>query len=115
MKNPKIIAVDFDGTIVENRYPEIGPPIHSTVRALRTEMMIGSKLILWTCRVGQHLEDAIKCCKNLGIEFDEINKNVQEVIDEFGGDTRKIFADEYWDDRAVKFPIDDGKGKCYSD
>jgi len=102
----KIIAVDFDGCIVENKYPDIGEAIPETIRRLLDEQAGGTKIILWTCRVGKRLDAAVGFCKGQGIKFDAVNENLPEVIAEFGGDTRKIYADEYWDDMAVRVPED---------
>lgn len=98
---PKIIAVDFDGCLAVNKWPEIGAPIESTIQKLKSEQANGTKVILWTNRVGEPLEKAVQFCKEQGIHLDEVNKNLPEIIEAFGGDCRKIFANEYWDDRAV--------------
>ena len=104
MKNPKIIAVDFDGTLATNKFPGIGFPINETIEKLKIEQLSGSKVILWTCRVDQQLSDALEWCHVKGINFDAVNENLPAVIEEFGTDTRKIFANEYWDDLAVRIP-----------
>lgn len=99
----RIIAVDFDGTIVTDNFPDIGEPIKPIISSIRHEQMNGSKIILWTCRNGEHLENAVKFCKDvLGLHFDAINENLDEIKVLYGGDTRKIFADEYWDDKAIR-------------
>jgi hydroxymethylpyrimidine pyrophosphatase-like HAD family hydrolase len=98
---PKIIAVDFDGTIVENKYPEIGDFKLEVVDKLLEEQKQGTLLILWTCRDGAELDAAILYCHLKGLIFDSINKNVPHIIEKFGFDTRKVFANEYWDDKAV--------------
>jgi len=101
----RIIAVDFDGCICLNRWPEIGAPIPSTILRLREEKERGSKLILWTCRRDEMLKDALEACRDWGIEFDAVNENLPEIIELYGGkDSRKITATEYWDDRAVRVP-----------
>ena len=100
----KIIAVDFDGCLVTNQYPDIGEPIIETISALKAEHENGAKIILWTCRRGKHLVDAVAWCVDQGIHLDAANRNLPEVIEAFGGDTRKIFTNEYWDDRAVRMP-----------
>lgn len=100
MKN-KIIAVDFDGTLCENKYPDIGSPNISVIRKLIKERENGARVILWTCRRGEELARAVYWCANHGIYLDAINENLQSMVEKFGGDTRKIYADEYWDDRAV--------------
>lgn len=100
-KMPKIIAVDFDGCLVENRFPEIGKPLLDNIERLKKEQENGARVILWTCRRGQCCDDAVKFCKDVGIRLDAINENLPDIVKDFGGDTRKIFAHEYWDDRAV--------------
>lgn len=101
---PKIIAVDFDGCLVTNRHPDIGEPIPQTIAALKAEQAAGAKVILWTCRRDEALSAAVDFCTQQGIHLDAVNANLPEVIASFGGDTRKIFANEYWDDRAVRMP-----------
>lgn len=97
----KVIAVDFDGTLCENRYPEIGKMKKDVLIRLYIEQLNGSKIILWTCRTGKYLDEAVAWCLDHGIIFDAINENLPERIKMFGGDCRKISADEYWDDKAV--------------
>lgn len=96
----KIIAVDFDGTLCENKWPEIGEPNLKLIRYLREEKSKGSRLILWTCRHGVEVDQALEWCYWLGLEFDAVNQNLPEIIEAFGEDTRKIFANEYIDDKA---------------
>lgn len=106
MKNKplRIIAVDFDGTLVEDKFPGIGEPIEGTWEDLKIEQALGAKIILWTCRNGEALKNAVRFCTEvMGFHFDAINENLDEVKILYGGDTRKIFADEYWDDKAVPF------------
>lgn len=98
----KIIAVDFDGTLCSNEWPYIGTANAYLINILiRLQQTKGCKLILWTCRTGQHLEDAVEWCKKRGLIFDAINENLSEMIEVFGGDTRKIVADYYLDDKSV--------------
>ena len=98
----KIIAVDFDGTLCEVNWPEIGAPIHAVINYVKKQKAGGDvKLILWTCRVNEKLDEALTWCTRHGIHFDTVNENLPEVIAEFGSDTRKIFAHEYLDDRSV--------------
>lgn len=93
--NSKIIAVDFDGTLCENKWPEIGEANEDMIYYLRKRQAEGDKLILWTCRVGDMLRKAINWCYNYGLIFNAVNENLPEIIDSFGSDTRKIFANEY--------------------
>lgn len=59
-------------------------------------------MILWTCRNGADLTEAVKLCENVGLHFDYVNENAKEKLMAFGGmDNRKIYADEYIDDKAV--------------
>ena len=99
MKN-KIIAVDFDGTLCVNRYPEIGFGNYELVQYLIEQKKTGAKLILWTCRSGKLLAEAVLWCRERGLTFDAVNENLPEIIEAFGSDTRKIFANEYIDDLA---------------
>ena len=80
------IAVDFDGTIVEHKYPQIGKEMlfaFSTLKALQEK---GYKLILWTYRCGKELDEAVEYCKKNGIEFYAINSNYPE--EKYDGSTR---------------------------
>lgn len=98
---PKIIAVDFDGTLCENAWPEIGAPRYDIIEQILAAQSGGAKLILWTCREGNPLADAIQWCRDHGIYFDAINQNLPEMIALYGNDCRKIGADLYLDDRAI--------------
>lgn len=97
----KVIAVDFDGTLCDSKWPEIGKPHWPIIHELIRRKADGDKIILWTCREGERLEEAVLWCLNHGIQFDAINSNVPERIKRYGDDPRKLSADEYWDDRAV--------------
>ena len=97
---PPVLAVDFDGTLVEDKYPNIGR-INTTVwNAVLNAQNKGYKLIFWSCRNGEALEDAVSFCAHNGLHFDAINENIDEVKVLYGGDTRKVFADIYLDDRS---------------
>ena len=97
-----IIAVDFDGTITkESKWPELGEPNMPFINELIRRRNNGDKLILWTCRDGDLLQAAINFCKTFGLEFDAVNENLPEIIETYGG-SRKISADLYVDDKAVK-------------
>lgn len=99
LKPAKIIAVDFDGTLCENKWPEIGTANEELIWYLRERQAEGDKLILWTCRVDDMLRKAVEWCYDYGLIFNAVNENLPEIIDNFGSDTRKIFANEYIDDR----------------
>ena len=107
---PPILAVDFDGTLVENAFPGIGEPDHVIAGAVRAYQEMGWKIILWTCRTDEMLQDAVDFCKEqLGIEFDAVNDNLPEVQQYFGCNTRKVFANLYWDDRNAALFVDKDK------
>jgi hypothetical protein len=102
----KIIAVDFDGTLCENKWPGIGAPNWEVINYCKEQKAQGAKIILWTCRLGKLLEEAVMWCLDHGLNPDAVNENVQSIIDEFGDEGRKIFADEYIDDRmCTKFEL----------
>ena len=104
MKKRKIIAVDFDGCLVEGRFPDIGQPIYETITALKEEQSRGARVILWTCRRGAALTAAVEWCARHGIHLNAINKNLSEITEAYGGDGQKVYADEYWDDKARVMP-----------
>ena len=101
-KMPRTIAVDFDNTLFETDWPEIGNPIWPVINAAKTAKEEGAELILWTTREGKPLEDAIIACNKVGLTFDAININTAEMKKLWGYDPRKVGATEYWDDRAMK-------------
>lgn len=95
------VAVDFDGTLVQNEFPKIGEPKQQVIDLVLKLQKAGAKLILWTCRAGKVLEEAVEWCADQGIYFDAINENLPEVQKEWGGDTRKVMADYYLDDKNI--------------
>lgn len=102
---PKIIAIDFDGTLVKNKFPEIGEiNPHVWGAALRAKAE-GIKIILWTSRTGDVLNKAVQFCTDYGLTFDAINDNIPEVK-ALGWDARKVFATLYIDDRSGTIDFD---------
>jgi hypothetical protein len=94
------IAVDFDGTIVEHKYPEIGKEKLFAFLTLKELNKKGARLILWTFRTGKELEDAVEYCRKNGVEFYAVNKNYpEEVMNETI--SRKINADIFIDDKNI--------------
>lgn len=104
-----IIAVDFDGTLCENKYPEIGKPNKKVISELKARKENGDRIILWTCRTGNKLKAAVHWCEKRGLVFDRVNENLPEIIEKYGEDCRKITATEYWDDRAVPVVFQEDK------
>lgn len=99
-----IYAVDFDGTLCESVFPEIGAPNIALINHLIKRRKHGNKIILWTCRVGERVQEAVEWCRERGLEFDAVNANLPEMIEHWGNDPRKIFADVYIDDKAINKP-----------
>ena len=97
-----IIAVDFDGTIVQDRYPAIGSELPFATQTLRMLMEDGHRLILWTVRQGDTLADAVEWCRQRGVEFYAVNKDFPEENEQSNTSySRKIKADIFIDDRNV--------------
>lgn len=97
-----IIAVDFDGTLCDSVWPGTGEPIWAVIDMLkRRRRYENAKIILWTCRTDKALDAALKWCDEHGIKFDAVNENLPELMKEYNNDSRKIYADEYIDDKAV--------------
>ena len=97
-----VIAVDFDGTIVEHRYPEIGKELPFATETLRMLIKERHKLILWSVREGKLLEDAVNWCRERGVEFYAINKDFPEENVELNKHfSRKLKADLFIDDRNI--------------
>ena len=98
-----IIAVDFDGTLCKSEFPEIGEPNTELIEYLKELREGGHSLILWTCRENilfgpKFLDQAVNWCRQQGLEFDAVNKNLQSHN---GFAKRKVLADVYIDDKAV--------------
>lgn len=100
-RNYTIYAVDFDGTLCESVYLGIGAPNTALISHLIKRRIQGNKLILWTCRNGDRIKEAVSWCKEYGLEFDAVNENLPEMIAWHGNDFRKVAADVYIDDKAV--------------
>lgn len=95
-----IIAIDFDGTIVEDAYPGVGKPRLFAFETLKRLQADGHRLILWTYRSGEKLQDAVDFCLQNGIEFYAVNQSFPE--EKFDNTkSRKIYADIYIDDRNI--------------
>ena len=96
------IAIDFDGTIVTDKYPRIGSELPFATQTLRQLIADRHKLILWTVREGQLLDEAIEWCKKRGVEFYAINKDYPEEDKERNRHySRKLKADLFIDDRGI--------------
>jgi len=97
-----IIGCDFDGTLCEDLFPQVGRPNMKLINWLLKQKSYGHKLILWTCREGAYLEQAIMWCLSFGLSFDAHNTNVWETIEQYdpnGTGARKVVCDLYIDDK----------------
>ena len=96
------IAVDFDGTIVEHRYPQIGEEIPFAIETLKMLIKDRHRLILWGVREGELLEEAVEWCRQRGVEFYAVNRDYPEEEKEKNNHfSRKLKADLFIDDRNV--------------
>lgn len=105
-----IIAVDFDGTIVEHKYPEIGKEIPFAISTLKRLQAEHHVLILWTVREGKLLDEAVEYCRNRGLEFYAVNANHPDELQKENPSCpcRKLHADLFIDDRNVGYLPDWG-------
>lgn len=103
----KAIAIDFGGCLCANAYPDIGAPNWEIIVAAAAEQIAGAGLILWTCREGELLENALEACARWGLHFDAVNDSLPSWKKFYGNDTRKVGATEYWDDKAYR--VQNGK------
>ena len=96
------IAVDFDGTIVKHRYPDIGEEIPFAVDTLKALQQRHHKLILWSVREGELLDEAVEWCRERGLEFYAINRDYpEETTDNNPHFSRKLKVDLFIDDRNL--------------
>lgn len=95
------IAIDFDGTIVEHRYPEIGPEIPFAIDTLKMLINDRHRLILWSVREGVLLEEAVEYCRKRGVEFYAVNKDYPEEKTTDRNFSRKLKVDLFIDDRNL--------------
>lgn len=96
-----IIAVDFDGTVVDDGYPKIGKPKLFAFETLKQLAAQGHRLVLWTYRSGKELEEAIEFCRENGVEFYAVNSSFEGEIFDQEKQSRKINADIFIDDRNL--------------
>lgn len=102
---PFVLAVDYDDTLFENAFPEKGDPKDDIINKVKEFQDNGAEIVLWTCREGEKLQDAVDACSEQGLKFDAVNANAPSVIaymedkeDIFA--QHKINADFYVDDKA---------------
>ncbi|RQP11533.1 MAG: hypothetical protein EAS48_06145 [Chryseobacterium sp.] len=111
MMTNKKLAIDFDGTVVEDAYPGIGKPKMFAFETLLKLQSEGYRLIMWTYRHGERLQEAIDFCKKHGLEFYAVNSSFEGEVFDSATASRKIDADLFIDDRNLGgFP---GWGEIY--
>lgn len=96
-----IIAIDFDGTIVENKFPSIGNLLPEAKESINFLYNCGHKIIIWTSRGGDQLLDAVNFLTENDIHFHRINDNLPENTKQYGSNSRKIYAHRYIDDHNI--------------
>jgi ABC-type sugar transport system substrate-binding protein len=96
-----IIAVDFDGTVVDHRFPDVGSDAPGAVDTLRDLVAQGHKIILWTMRDGEQLQDAIKWYRQRNIPLFGIQRNPEQNWTT----SPKAYAHLYIDDAAFGAPL----------
>ena len=115
MSMQRIVAVDFDGTCVTHEYPEIGPEVPNAVEVLRKLNQNDVRIILWTIRSGEYLQDAVNWFAARGIKLWAVNKNPQQ---KFWSRSPKAYAPVYIDDAAIGCPLiypEEGNTRPYAD
>jgi hypothetical protein len=98
----KIASIDFDDTLAENEYPDIGSPNLPLIDKIKEFQNLGNKWILWTCRTGQDLQKAVEWCESMGIAPDAVNEDIDDVKNsEFGRNKSvKVHCNFLVDDKA---------------
>ena len=95
-----IIAVDFDGTIAENDYPNVGEELPGAIEGLKELQEAGCQLILWTCRHADNLEVAVDWLAERGVTMDAVNDHSRHDLIPGQSDKRKVYANLYLDDKS---------------
>ena len=100
----RAIAIDFDGCLFHTEATKIVAPNWDVIARAKAAQRSGAGLILWTCREGALLDEAIAACKECGLLFDAINESLPDWIAAYGTTPRKVGASQYWDDKAIHLP-----------
>jgi len=102
----RIIAIDFDGTIVKDQFPEIGEMVDKAKENILKLKKDGYTIIIWTCRSGVEFAKAVQWLAENGIKYDQINESCPKNVAKYDGrDTRKVYADIYIDDKGLLYPL----------
>lgn len=102
-----IVAVDFDGILCRDEFPQIGEPNYGVVSLVREIIDAGHEVVLWTGRADDRLVEAVRWCEDRGLHFCAVNENAPSNRARYEGEypngTRKVYADAYLDDKSVEF------------
>ena len=96
-----IVAVDFDGTLHDGEYPQIGEIMPGAAKAMQALHDDGHTIIIWSCRAGDRLNEMLDWLDAEEIPYDYVNEHASEVIETFHSDSRKVYADVYIDDHNI--------------
>lgn len=105
----KYFAIDFDNTIAYDAHPNIGELISGAKECITKIKELGGEICIWTCRTGEQELMVKEFLDKNNIPYDKINESFDESVEQYGGDSRKVFADIYIDDRTLLFqgqPVD---------
>lgn len=104
-----IVAVDFDGTLCRDEFPEIGSPNYRMISLVREIIDAGHEVVLWTSRADDRLVEAVRWCEDRGLHFCAVNENAPSNQARYEGEypngTRKVYADVYVDDKDARFRL----------
>lgn len=104
-----IVAVDFDGVLCRDEFPEIGAPNYRMISLVREIADAGHEVVLWTSRADDRLVEAVRWCEDRGLHFCAVNDNApsnrERYKDLYPNGTRKVFADVYMDDKDARFRL----------
>lgn len=101
MRIPTLLCIDFDGTVCEHVFPEVGNLLPGAKEYINKLYDEGFYIIIWTCRYGEPLLKAEAFLRKSGINFHQINKHHPDVITQYGNDCRKVLGDIYIDDKQL--------------
>ena len=114
-----IVAVDFDGILCRDEFPEIGAPNYDMISLVREIIDAGHEVVLWTSRADDRLVEAVRWCEDRGLHFCAVNDNAPSNRAQCGhlypNCTRKVYVDVYMDDKDARFRLtvaEDGYGKA---
>lgn len=101
----RVIAIDFDGCICANDFPNVGAPDWGIISNALSAQAKGASLILWTGREGELLQQAVAACKEWGLHFDAVNDSIEVHTEDSDNPTVRVGATEYWNAKtaAIRF------------